>query len=322
MCDRPLLGAPALVTLAMLVVPACDPQAKPAPGVARADVLGAGRTPSRERESCAATGDCEAPLRCVERVCRAPASSRLGEYRWVAGEVAAGKGDFAHSVEQFAQAGSAFEADRLEPPPGLLCAYGAALRRRPDDPKAAEQAARLLHRCLLGSAPGSAEHRAALAELAELESLGLDPALLARDKPADTYLTRPPRKPASLEVQVAQTTPARDKGYAAWIGGVVQSDEARRQLARCADDYWTATQRTRVQVALGVRYKGRYDEEEEIFLPGGTFELEPAGGGSEAEAAAGRCVKEVLAAQSVDYARKAAGGSWTGAVAVTLQSGP
>lgn len=299
---------PALAILAA----ACTPQAINAP-VPVPEV--ASRELSRETETCGATGDCVTPLRCVARVCRAPSTSRLGEYYWIAGEVAAEKGDLARATETLALAATTYETEHLEPPAGLLCAHGAALRRHVGDPRAAEQSARLLHRCLLTSARGSTEHERALTELAGLEPLGLDPTLLARDKVADTYITRAPWKPATIRVKVERTTASPVKGYATFIDTVVETDPTRQRLGAC-HDLSQAPAQTPVSVLVNVKYKGRFDEDEEIFLSGGTFEFEARGVGAETPATA--CVKAAMVEQTAPFGEKANGPSWTGGLTITL----
>lgn len=299
--------------LCLLPAAACQPQAA---GTAAPPVVQPARgEASRERESCASTADCEPGLRCVEQVCRNPVLSRRGEYYLTAGELAASKGDMPRANEFFTASALAFESDKIEVPPRLLCSHGAALRRQTGDPRAAEQSARLLHRCMLEAPPGSAEFRRATSELAELEALGLDPALLAKDKVADTYITRPAWRPASIAAEIERTTPPPPpaKGYAAWIDGLVNTDETRRQLGACYD-LALAPSKARVPVTVNVKYKGRFDEDEEIFLPGGTFEIETQG----QDAKAAGCVKYALVAQTSTFAEKANGPSWNGSITVTL----
>jgi hypothetical protein len=304
--------------LVALALGGCDPQAKPA-DVARADLIGSGGL-SREREACAASADCLAPLRCVRGTCVSPQAAPLGEYHWMAGEVAAERGDLARAVEAFQEAIAEHEKARVDAPPGLLCSYGAALRRTPGDPKAAEQAARLLHRCFLGSPPGSPDRHRALRELAHLEALGLDPAHLGRDGPADTYLTRTARTPSAdaLKVEVARTTPARQRGYGTWVEAL-EGAEARPHLARCFGEYWVATQAGTLTVPLAMRYRARYDDYDDVYL-GGTLEIAAPDGAAPAgtEGAAHACVREALAPVAEAYGKRERSPGWTGQVAVTI----
>ncbi|MDR7513149.1 MAG: hypothetical protein QN147_14160, partial [Armatimonadota bacterium] len=303
--------------LAMLAAAGCDARVKSAEGVTRASA--APTTPSRERESCAATADCEAPLRCVEGACRAPTSSRLGDYYWTAGVAAARQNDLDRATEAYQQAIGQFEAEKLPTPPALLCDYGAALGQRKNDPKAAEQAARYLHRCLLAAAPGSTVYATALAELVDLEPLGLDPGLLAREQPADAYLTRAPKKPAttSLRADVAQTAPSRDRGYAAWIE-VVRAAAARGAFNRCYEDYWAATQKTALPVELQMKYRVTLGDDDVVV--GARLDLGGGASAAGADAAASACVREALAGDVTSFSKdvKLSAGNWQGTIVVTL----
>src|SRR5262249_55017738 len=141
-----------------------------------------------------------------------PSTSRLGEYYWVSGQVNAEKGRLGAAVDAFQRAISEFESEKKDVPAGLLCDYGTAPRRRGRDAGAGEQAARVLHRCFLLAPLGTPERTRALRELVELEPIGLDPALVGRDTPSDTYLTRPAAKAPTdkLKVTVARTQKAGD----------------------------------------------------------------------------------------------------------------
>src|SRR6266568_9406297 len=173
----------------------------------------------------------------------APPTSRLGEYYWVSGQVNTEKGRLGVAVDAFQRAISEFESEKKDVPAGLLCDYGAALRRRVGDARAAEQAARLLHRCFLTAAPGAPERTRSLRELVELEPAGLDPALVGRDTPSDTYLIRPAAKAPvdKLKVTVARTQKAGDRGYENWAKFLEGNPDARAALARCFEPYWQAT---------------------------------------------------------------------------------
>lgn len=305
------------LALALLLAAGCDPKVTPA------EVTQAGFTPavpSKLRESCAATADCEAGLLCVDAVCRPGQSSRLGDYYWAAGAAASRKGELEAATVAFQQAIGQFEAEKLAVPPGLLCEYGAALRQKPRDPKAGEQAARFLHRCLLAAVPGTAEYRLALAELAELEAQGLDPALLAREAPADAYLTRPARKPAALAVAIVPTTPSKDKGYAAFTE-LVRSVAASGAMARCYDAWWTATQKPAMAVDLQMKYRVTLGDDDIVI--GSKMELTGAAGLAGADAAASQCVRDALAGEVTTFGKdlKGSSGNWQGALRLTLSPG-
>src|SRR5262245_62092158 len=94
------------------VLCACDPRARVSEGSGSASGGASGgdgesvpgvsappANPSRAGESCAATPQCEAPLRCVEQICRSAETSRLGEYLWTWGEVALEKNDILGAID-------------------------------------------------------------------------------------------------------------------------------------------------------------------------------------------------------------------------------
>lgn len=313
------VGAAVAATVALVAGAGCDPSAQSV-GRGAVPASSAALAYSREHESCSATSDCEAPLRCVEGACRRPTTSRLGEYYWASAELALRAGRAAAALEAFQRALGRFEEERIGAPPGLLCAYGDALRGQSGDTKAAEQAARLYHRCLLAAAPGSSERRAALGGLAALEDLGLDPELLLRDAPADVYLTRPPRRPPldALRVEVARTQPARSPGYEEWAAAL-GGPATRTALAGCYEAYWAATQKPRLAVPLSLRFKARWDEDEEAYV-GGALELAPGPGLAGPEAKAASCFVEALALPAAEFGKKSRGGSWEGSVTLTLST--
>lgn len=247
-----------------------------------------------------------------------PATSRLGEYYWVAGQVNADKGRLGPAVDAFQRAISEFESEKKDIPAGLLCDYGAALRRRIGDARAAEQAARLLHRCFLTAPLGTPERTRALRELVELEPAGLDPALIGRDTPSDTYLIRPAAKAPTdkLKVTVARTQKAGDRGYEGWAKLLETNADARAALARCFEPYWQATQKTTVAAAMPVKLKARLDDDDEYA--GGTLEMsvDPALTGP--DKAFGECMATELKPLATEFAKRGSDGSWAGTVTVTL----
>jgi hypothetical protein len=276
--------------------------------------------PSRERESCSASSDCAEGLRCVDGSCAQLATSRLGEYHWVSGEVALERGKIADAVESFQLATTQFDTDKVTAPAGLLCSYGAALRRMKGDQKAGEQAARLLHRCLIASAPGTADHMRALRELVELEPLGLEPNLIARDEPADTYLVRAPRRPPTenLKIEVAQSEPSRDKGYGAWVA-ILGGDEVKKRLVPCFEKYWNEAQKEKLTVAMPLRLKAIIGDDD--LYVGGTLEIGTDPSATGAAATASSCIRDALAPLAIDFAKSGSSGSWRGSVTLTLSAG-
>jgi len=293
----------------MLLGLACDPLAKPSDRQ--------GEALSKEFESCATSSDCRAPLRCADQVCQNPATSRLGSYYWAAGRLGVSRKSYNDATVAFQQAVGQFEAEKLTAPPGLLCDYGAALRLTRGDPKAGEQAARVLHRCLLGAVPGSATYWQALDELAQLEEQGLDPALLARDKPADTYLTRPGRAPSfdSVKVTVDKSDPARNRGYDAFAAAM-GAEDLGSALSSCYSAYWEAARKDTLVVEIGANFKATYDDFEDEYF-GGTLELTPTTT-SGPEGTAASCVKDKLEPIAAAFGKKQTTSGWKGAYKLTI----
>ncbi len=193
------------------------------------------------------------------------------------------------------------------------------MRARTGDAKSAEQAARLLHRCLLSAPAGTAEHVRALRELVQLEPLGLDPSLLSRDTLADSYLTGAVHPSADmLKVEVARTTPAGDRGYEGWAK-VLESDPARAAVAHCFDDYASKTHKTKLTVTIPVKLRARTGDDD-IYI-GGTLDqlaapADPASG--PAEVAAHQCIRDALGPLGVEFAKSGSSGSWSGTYTITF----
>ena len=285
---------------AVLVVAlaACDPTIHTAPADPGAApvVAGDGRA-GQLHETCGATRDCAAPLRCVAATCTPGVTSRLGEVLWSRGRGAAARGSAIAAAEAFQQAAAQYETDKVPVPAGLLCDHGAFLRRQ-SSPAASEQAARLLHRCLLGTPSGSPLHERALAELARLAPRGLDAALLARDTPADSYLVQKPVAPtaAELTITVARSEPAADRGYEAFARAL-EGPAARAALAGCFAAQWETTFLPSLSVVLSARHKG------------GALDL---GGGD-------GCARAALAPLAAGAG--ASGPGWQGSYTITIVAG-
>jgi hypothetical protein len=293
----------------------CDQRAK----VAGASVMPPGRVaPGKLRESCAATSDCEDPLRCVEGSCRSASTSRLGDYYWALGQITAEKNKFADAADAFQQAVGHFDDEKLDAPPALLCDAGAAMRKNTKDASAPEKAARLLHRCLLGTAVGAADHMRALRELAELDAFGLDPTKIALDKVTDSYLTRAPKAPQSSEVklEVAQTKPSGDRGYAGFVA-LLATDPVKKSFQPCFDKYVTASQKTSLSFPLNVALHVQIGDDD--MYVGGSLDVktDPATTGPELDAA--RCVSDAIKLPGADFAsHHNSSDSWSGTVTLTL----
>ncbi len=299
-----------------LALGACDPQVKQASGGVQGASM-APANPSHEAETCAATPDCQAPLRCVDGACRSATTSRLGQYYWTAGELAAKKSDWVHASESFQQAMGQFEAEKIPTPPDLLCSYGAALRRKPNDPKASEQAARLLHRCVLATAPGAPAYRTAMEDLVELEAVGLDPSLLARDTPADTYLVRPSKKLTADHptLEIVQSSPSTDAGYAAFIEAAKAQETA---YDKCYETWFASTQKPTMAVELKLKHRVVIGDDD--LVVGAKLDV-TAPSLTGAEAAASACVRAALDATVADFGKPGkSSGNWDGAITITLKS--
>jgi hypothetical protein len=322
---RTLVSAAVTAALAFVIWTACDSSRglDPAPssssGTASAAAPLAGARLSRAGETCGSTGECEEPLRCVQAVCVSAQTSRLGEYHWAAGQAAVERG-LPSAADHFQQAVTQFDADKQPVPAALLCDYGAALRRA-GDPKGAEQAARLLHRCLLAAATGSAEHARALRELAALAPRGLDPSLLGRDAPADRYLTAEPAKAPvdALKVDVARSTKASDRGYEAFAKKL-EGAEGRPVLQKCFASYWNDTMATKLVARVTLKNSARFGDDDAYV--GGTAELTVEPGANPAESAALDCLRAGLAPLADAVAKSGAQGSFSGGLTVTLTAGP
>ncbi len=311
-----LLGAGAL---AVLLVCGCDPRVEPATGEAMAAAPGV--LPSAEGESCGTTTHCAGGLRCVEQVCRPQKVSRLGDYYQALGHAALGRGEAGAASEAFGKAIGAYESDKLAVPAALLCDSGVALRRKKGDAKAAEQAARFLHRCVITAVPGSVDYRLGMSELAALDGEGLEPSLLSKDEPGDMYLSRPASRPvgeAKLEIAPGPT-PARDKGYAAFLE---RAPGARPALLRCWETWTAAAQKPLLSVTVDLKYRQTLGDDDivvaaklDVLAPPGA----PAGG---ADGAALACVRAALApiAEELGKDRGASSGNWQGNVVVMVQS--
>lgn len=249
-------------------------------------------------------------------------TSRLGEYHAAAGDTAAARGDHVAAAEAYARAAEAFRNDGVQIPTRIACQHGVALRRSASgDRGKSEEAARLLHLCVLGTPAGSEAVKTALQELAALEPLGFDPALLKRDSPADKYLTLPARLPTAdqivLDVQ-GLPTKAATKLETSWLA-VVQGPELGPLLLPCLESYWNATQKDDVAFAMAVIWKARWSEDAGDWV-GGTLELTIAPTLEGPALAAAECVKSTLAPAAADLAKKGVGASWTEELQLTLRA--
>jgi hypothetical protein len=290
----------AVCFLPLLCSAACDPKAVPADHAANPAVL------STDGESCAATADCAQGLRCIDARCAPAQSSRVGDFRWATGRLALAKGDANAASEELQRAVSQYETDKLAPPAALLCDYGAALRRKKGDAKASEQAARFLHRCVLAAPPGGALYTTGMTELAQLEEVGLDPALLARSEPADAYLTRAAHPTGPAQVTVTESNPARDKGYTAYAQ--LLRDKGTPIFQKCAEGQPGA-----VEVSLSLKYRQSLGDDD--IVEGAKLDVSGT-----AAAGAASCIKDAATQLATEFQKdlRASSGSWNGDVTVKV----
>jgi hypothetical protein len=263
-----------LLLLLALAAIGCDPNAKASSksgtAPARADQL------SRELESCGASMQCADGLRCFDGVCRPQRASILGDYQAAVGARARADGDLDAAVKAYAEAMSLYATDQVEAPIPLHCEYGNVLAAAAKNKATGELAARVLHRCLLGTPVGSSLRSRALYDLSGLADDGLDPALLARRDLADLYLTRGAEKPAptAMKLTVIPDAKVKAKGYlaaAALLGG----EESRKIFEPCWQPYATAHPNLSSVVVLPLKSRfqqGEYEEDDRYIVG-----LDPAG---------------------------------------------
>jgi hypothetical protein len=152
----------------------------------------------------------------------------------------------------------------------------------------------VLHRCALAVPAASRLREQALAELAPLGDLGLDPVLLGASKLADRYLTKAPTRPAAdkVAVSVAPTPVPAGKSFPQ-IPDKLSSAELRPALVACWEAYSAAAHRDALLVTIGV--KSVYTPSEYEDEPG-TFavKLDPPAAAGGPDAAAEGCVRQAV----------------------------
>ena len=249
--------------------------------------------------------------------------SRLGDYYQSVGRTALGRSDGVAASEAFGKAIGAYESAQLAVPASLLCDAGMALRRKKGDAKAAEQAARFLHRCVLASVPGTVDYRLALDELAALEPEGLEPSLLAKNEPGDMYLSRPSAKPVGeprLEIAPGPS-PARDKGYTAFLERA-RAAGVRAPLVECWKSYSAAAQKPLLSVTVDLKYRQVLGDDDIVESAKLDVVAPPGAPQSGPEAAALACVRAALAPIAAELGKdvRSSSGSWQGNVVVMVQA--
>lgn len=249
---------------------------------------------SREYESCGATMHCADNLRCLDQACRRAARSAVGDYYAAVGAAARARGDHEAAIAAYAQALGQYGAEKLEIPPDLDCAYGAALTGGRGKRETGELAARILHRCVLAVPPGSSLRAQAMASLAMLGEVGLDPLTLGGAKLADNYLTKGPAKPASdkVNVSVSSNPSTSSKSYAA-LSEKLADPTVKPALVACWEAYAAASKKEVLAVTLPIKVgyaSSEYEDESGTWFT----RIGAASGLSGPEAEADACVRKVV----------------------------
>jgi hypothetical protein len=271
------LAAAALIWAALA---GCDPTARTASS--GTDAPPSDRR-SREHETCSRSADCAGDLRCFDGVCRRGKLSLLGDLYSALGDRAVTAGQAAQASDAYGQAIAQYEQEKIDPPAQLLCSLGSALISEPSpDKQKLERAARLLHRCLNGAPAGSFLRSRALADLAGLMEVGLDPAVLSRREPADVYLTREGKAPAggggaaagagapvaaaptadALQVAVKLEGRSRSGSYKKFIAYLEKTPDLRKALTPCWKTHFEKTRKDTLAVSLPLQYGHAWDEDE------------------------------------------------------------
>jgi hypothetical protein len=276
-----------LLCMLLAAATACDAKATSAPTPVQVK--------SKELESCGSTGDCDDGLRCFALTCQRVARSVVGDYLAAVGAGASGRGDHEAAISSYAEALGRYEGDKLGVPPDVDCAYGTALAQAKANKEHAELAARVLHRCVLAVPAGSALRQRALADLATLADVGLEPQSLARPQLADLYLTRAPSRPATdkLTITVTASPTPTGKTFQAIPDRIAEGD-LHGALVACWDTYTAATKKPVLTVDVAVKavyVASEYEDESGSF----TIKLDaPAVAPAGAEGAAEACVRGAL----------------------------
>ena len=299
----------ALLTLAGT---GCDPTAKTS---SNDRAFATSERLSRQHESCASSLDCAEGLRCFHQVCRSPEASLIGDYHAAVGARALAGSNGEKAATAYTAAVNRYQSDKVPVPPALECAKGRALVALRQDRDQAEKAARALHSCLLGAPAGSKLREQALADLAILGDSGLDPELLARAEPMDTYLTKQPARPSTESLVVEASGDARTKAgtYTEFLA-LIEGAPMREKLVGCWESHWKATKKKELSVTIPFRYRFIRadfveDDRDKLSIEGD----EPAAGSPE------RCVHDALATAAEEFSRgKRTGNRWEAAVTVDI----
>jgi hypothetical protein len=284
-------GFSRLAYLALLVcaVAGCDSRAKASDPQARAE------SKSKEYESCGASLHCQDDLRCFDNTCRRTVRSNVGDYFAALGAQQLAKSETEGAIDSYNRALGHYQSEKIDLPPDVDCAYGAALAAGKQKKEHAELAARVLHRCILAVPVGSMLRDRALAQLAGVSEAGLDPLALGRTQLADVYLTRGPQKPSSDKVGVAFTaSPPIDKKTYHFLPERLGEADMKNALVACWEQYNNATHKDTLAVTVGVKVSylaSEYEDEPGTF----STKLEPAVAmPAGPEATADQCVRAAV----------------------------
>jgi hypothetical protein len=240
-----------LLLLFAAAAAACDPAVRTD---SRAGAAPASDLRSRELETCSRSADCAAELRCFDGACRPGKAPVAAELQSAVGDRALAAGKPRDAAAAYALAVGEFEKEKLAVPVELLCNHARALVADLGD--RGEQAARTLHRCLLGAPVGSQVRRRAMTDVAALVELGLDPAVMGRAEPADSYPFKAPPAPAAdaLAVVVAVQSRSRAGSLKRFQRALETRPEVKAALASCWKPYWEATHKAEMKVTIAYRY--------------------------------------------------------------------
>jgi hypothetical protein len=231
---------------------------------------------------------CQDDLRCFEHSCRRLARSAVGDYNAALGASLKSRGDLEGAVAAYSAALVRYDADKLAVPPDVDCAYGAALAAARSNPKHAELAAKVLHRCILAVPPGAFRF-AALDQLVTLGDNGLDPQLLGGGKLADTYLTKRAAGPATDKLAVTVTATPQPAGKNWPKVPEKLSGDLKSALIACWTQNFAATKKEELTVTLAL--KVAFASSSEYEDEGGWFtKIEPNPAAGDAET----CVRTVV----------------------------
>jgi hypothetical protein len=309
MTIRPLLIAAAL---ALPLGAACDQSAK----ATSAD--GVETHGSAEYETCSATVHCKSDLRCVDGVCRSSVASALGDYYAAVGQRELSRDNVEAAVAAYTRAVNQYKVEELPIPSDLFCAQGHALAMDRDNQENAELGARVLHRCVRDLPARSRWRTQALADLAILGDVGLDPMLLGAKDDADRYLTKAPKTPSidKVDVQVKSTVSSSASTYTGFVQKLT-SDEIRDALLPCWKVYNDSTKEKTVSVTLSFKYyfyQGYYADQDRHKLD---IKGEPPAP-TTPQAIAEACVHGVVAPVADAHSKSAGSGSWSGDITLVI----